>query len=244
MNEVYKDKLKILRLRIPIGLRYGLTLLEKVNGDLEKAEKQFQDEMVSLTINKTGITSEVAIKHLIKNSFDINLTIRSIDEERYTLTELILRKDKDKKEDALIKIMSSVEEKYNLKRQFWLDFDSLKALPAEIYCFLTIMEWLNYEGWEDYGHALSFNLNIVAEQIENKLTLNDLANSLRQASNIQTLVFTKNETSKDIQNYINARDELRKHEEYQKCEDEFKKQRPILIERLYEIVKNNIDIYS
>jgi hypothetical protein len=243
MNEEYTDKLKVLRQRIPIGLRHGISLLEKVNGDLEKAEKLFQDEMMSLAVNKTGVTPEVAISHLIKNRFDINLTIKSIDEERYTLTELIFRRHKDKKEGALDEIMNVVEEKYNLKRDFWLDFDYLKTLPSEIYCFMTIMEWLNYEGWEDYGHALSFNLSTVTEQIENKLKLTGLADSLRQANNIQTLVYSKNQISKDFQNYINATDELREHKEYQKCEDEFKKQRPILIERLYELVKNNIDKY-
>jgi hypothetical protein len=243
MNEEYKDKLKVLRQRIPIGLRHGITLLEKVNGDLEKAEMLFKDEMLFLAINKTGVTPEVAISHLIKNRFDINLTIKSIDEDRYALTELIFRRYKDKKEGALDEIMNVVEEKYNLKREFWLDFDCLKALPAEIYCFMTIMEWLNYEGWEDYGHALSFNLNTVAEQIEYKLKLTDLADSLRQANSIQALVYKKNEISKGFQNYINATDELHEHKEYQKCEEEFKKQRPVLIERLYELVKNNIDKY-
>ena len=243
MNEKFKDELTILRQRIPVGLRHGLTLLEKVNGDLEKAEKLFQDEMVSLIINKTGITSESAVNHLIKSKFDISRTIRSINEERYTLTELILRRQKDNKEDALNKIMPLVEKKYHLKREFWLDFDGLSALPSEIYCFMTIMEWLNYEGWEDYEHALSFNLNIVTEQIKNQLALTDLANSLHQANNIQISVYTKYETSKDIKHYINARNELSEHEEYQKCVNEFKKQRPILIERLYELVKNNIDKY-
>ena len=51
-NEIYKNKLMILRQRIPIGLRDGLILIESVNGDLEKAEKQFKAEMVTLAINK------------------------------------------------------------------------------------------------------------------------------------------------------------------------------------------------
>jgi hypothetical protein len=63
MKNIFKDKLMILRQRIPIGLRDGLVLIEKVNGDLEKAEKQFKAEMVTLAINKTGVTSEVAISH-------------------------------------------------------------------------------------------------------------------------------------------------------------------------------------
>lgn len=47
------------------------------------------------------------------------------------------------------------------------------------------------------------------------------------------------ETAKDFQNYINASNELREHEEYQKCEEDFKRQRPLLLERLYEFVESN-----
>lgn len=115
-----------------------------------------------------------------KSNFDIGLTVKSIDEERYTITELILRKYKDKKKGALDKIVFTVEEQYRLKRNFWLNFDCLKNLPLEIYCFMTITEWLNYESWEDYRIALSFNLDVVAEQIDIKWGLSGLSNSLIQ----------------------------------------------------------------
>lgn len=180
MNELYKDKLEVLRQRIPIGLRHALTLLEKFEGDLDKSEKQFHEEMVTLIVTKTGVTEGVATRHLMKHSFDIASTIKSIDEERYTLTELILRKFKNKKEDALGNIAYAIEKKHSLKRNFWLDFDNLKALPSELYCFLTIVEWLDYESWENYQSALSFHLDIVAEQLETKLGFADLANSLRK----------------------------------------------------------------
>jgi hypothetical protein len=62
--------------------------------------------------------------------------------------------------------MIAVEEKHHLKRKFWLIFDDLKELDPVIYCFLTSMEWLNYESWESYGTALSFNLETVCEQFE------------------------------------------------------------------------------
>lgn len=245
MNEIYKDKLISLRQRIPVGLNYGLKLLERTNGDLEKAEQQFKGEMITLAINKTGVTSEVATIHLTKKGFDLGLAIKSIEEElksiedeRYTFTELILRKHKNK-EDALNKIMYAVEEQYNLKREFWLDVECLKGLPAEIYKIIVILEWLNYEDWEGYDYALSFNLNLVTEQIKNQLALTDLANSLEHANDIKNIIYAKHETKRDFQNYINAGNELRENEEYQKCEEVFKDQRPLLIERLYEFVKDN-----
>jgi hypothetical protein len=113
----------------------------------------------------------VAISHLIKSSFNITLAIKSISDElksiddaRYTITELILRNHKDKKEDTLVKIKFAVEEQFNLKREFWLSFDCLKALPKEVYSFMVIMEWLNYEDWEGYDYALSFNLDLFTER--------------------------------------------------------------------------------
>ena len=66
---------------------------------------------------------------------------------------------------------------------------------------------------------------------------------MQHANNLKTLIYSKNETAKDFQNYINASNELREHEEYQKCEEDFKRQRPLLLERLYEFVKNNIACY-
>jgi hypothetical protein len=241
VNEVYKDKLEILRQRIPIGLRHGLTLLESLDGDLEKAEVKFREEMVAIIISKTGVTADVAIKHLTKNNFDIAATIKDIDEERYTFTELVLRKFKDKKEDALDKIAYAIQEKYNLKKEFWLNFNTLKELPSELYCLMAIWEWLNYESWEDYGSALSFNLDIVADQIGNKLGLTELANSVKQAKDIRTLIYTRYRIDKGIKDYVAASNELQRHEEYKKYENVYVTQRPMLIDRLYELVKNNID---
>lgn len=241
MNELYKDKLEVLRQRIPIGLRHGLTLLEKVDGDLDKAEKQFKEEMVALTIEKTGVKPNVAIKHLTKNNFDIGLTIRSIDEERYSVTELILRNFKDKKEDALDKIYLAVEEKHTLERDFWLNFDNLRNLPPEIHCFMTTMEWLNYESWEDYQNALSFNLNIVTEQIDKNLGLPELADSLKKAERLLKLAYEKYEANKEHNNSLKAINDLQEDKDFQKTENEFKTQRPILIDRLYQLVKANID---
>jgi hypothetical protein len=94
---------------------------------LEKAEMKFREEMAAIIISKTGVTADVANKHLTKSNFDIAATIKNIDEERYTFTELVLRKFKDKKEDALGEIAYAIEEKYNLKREFWLNFNTLKS---------------------------------------------------------------------------------------------------------------------
>lgn len=250
MNNNLKDKLMLLRQRVPVGLSDGLLLLEAVDGNLEKAEEQFKAEMIALAVNKTGVTTEVAASHLIKCNFDITLAIKrikdelkSIDDARYTVTELILRDNKNNKEDTLYKIMCAVEERFDLKRDSWLSFDGLKVLPREVYGFMVIMEWLNYEDYEGYDYALSFHLDLVIKHLKDQLVLTDLANSLQQASDLKYVVFAKNETGKELHNYINASNELREHEEYKKCEGFFKSQRPLLLERLYELVKSNVALY-
>jgi hypothetical protein len=222
VNEMYKDKLEILQQRLPIGDKHGLSLLKKTEGNLEKAEKQFLEEMIALATSKTG------------------MTIKSIDEERYTLTELIIKKYKNKKEEALDKIIFEVEKKYLLKRDLWINFEHLKNLPPEIYCFITTMEWLNYESWEGYQIALLYNLELVTEQIGNKLALFDLANSLTQAEQILTIVYAKYEVSKKHDDYLRATNTLSKDKDFQKTENEFKAQKPILIEQLYKFVQENI----
>lgn len=63
MNDTCTYKLELLQQRIPIGQRYGLTLLEKAGGDLDKAEPGFKDEMLVIAKNKTGLMQEVAMQH-------------------------------------------------------------------------------------------------------------------------------------------------------------------------------------
>ncbi|MFZ4930372.1 hypothetical protein [Chryseobacterium sp. Mn2064] len=241
MNNIYKDQLEILQKRIPIGLRHGLTLLEKTNGNVEKAEEYFRNEMVALTVNKTNVTSEIASRHLVKNNFDIGLTIKSIDEERYTLTELIVRKYGNRKEEALEKVMYAIEETHSIERQFWLNFQDLKELSGEAFCLLTIMEWINYEDYESFEIALTFELETVTQQLEDKLALPELADSLRRAGEIQKVLYEKNKIDKGIENYIKATNQLRENKEYQKYETTYQEQRSLLIDSLYECVTANID---
>jgi hypothetical protein len=42
MNNIYKDQLEILRQRIPVGVRHGLILLEKTDGDRRKLKYSFR----------------------------------------------------------------------------------------------------------------------------------------------------------------------------------------------------------
>lgn len=235
MDETYKKELEILRQRVPIGLRHGLIILEKVNGDVEVAEKLFQQEMISLVINKTGVTEDNATKHMIKTNFDISLALKSIDEERYSLTERILRRYKGNKEEALEQLAAAVEKDNKLIRSFWLDFADLQKLPREACCLLTIIEWLNYHGWEGFDDAIYFHLDVVTDQIEKQLLLPDIAEVMRTAKEIHERQFKQQQIKLEKEGARSPTPEF--------CEQEnlFDEQKPLLIDTLYEFVKKRID---
>lgn len=240
MNEMYKDKLEILQQRIPIGDRQGLALLEKTEGNADKAEKYFTEERTSIIVNKTGIPSEIALHHLQENNFDIKQTIKIIENKYFTATELILKKDHDK-EEVLDKVFSAIVKKYDWKRTFLNDPNEIKDLPNDLYSFVTVMEWLYFENWEDFESALFNHLDMVTEQMRTKLNLPQLADALEKARSIAHYFYEKNETSKDHNNYVKATNELRNNKEFIAAEEKFNLLKPLLEERLYELVKNNIE---
>lgn len=240
MSKMYKDKLEILQQRIPIGERQGLILLEKTKGNTDKAEKYFTEERISIIVNKTGIPSEIALHHLQENNFDIKQTIKTIEEKYFTTTELILKKDYDK-EEALDKIFSAIVKKYDWKRNFLNDPNKIKDFPIELYSFVSVMEWLYFENWEDFESALFHHLDMVTEQMRTKLNLPQLADYLEKAQNISNSFYEKYETSKDHNNYVKATNELRNNKEFIAAEEKFILLKPLLEERLYEFVKTNIE---
>lgn len=239
MSKIYKDKLEILQQRIPIGERQGLILLEKAEGNTDKAEKYFTEERISIIVNKTGIPSEIALHHLQKNNFDIKQTIKTIEEKYFTTTELILKKDYDK-EEILDKIFSAIIKKYDWEGGFRKD-NKKENISNELFCFVTVMEWLYFENWENFENALFRHLDIVTEQMRTKLNLPQLADYLEKAQNISNSFYEKYETSKDHNNYVKATNELRNNKEFIAAEEKFILLKPLIEERLYEFVKNNIE---
>lgn len=239
MSEPKDIKLEILMQRIPVSHKQGEKLLEKVKGDLEEAEKNYVEESVAQVCTKTGVKSEIALKHLIDCNFDIRLTIESINENVYTSTERITRKYSAKKEKALDEIFLEVINKYNIKKKFWISPEDLKQLPTEIYGFIVIMEWLNFESWENYQSALLFNIQKFTEQIDLKLSLFEISNSLRKAEDVVVQVYDKLEVD-DSNKYVEATNELMKNKEFVEAESKFREQRKLIIDKLYEFVQDNI----
>ena len=234
MNSNYKDKLEILRQRIPIGLRHGLSLLEETNGNIEQAEIIFQEQTVSLIIDKTGIDKEIAKEHLNKANFDISATLKNIDEERYSISERILIKYKDK-ETALKTIALIVEETQKLTRDFWLQFDVLEKLNKETFCLLTILEWLNYDSWEGFDYAIYFHLDTIIGQIETQLLIPQVADTLRQAKRVHQKQY------EEQQKIFKKNGAVGQTPEFTKLNNLYDIQRQLLIDTLYNFTKKHID---
>lgn len=235
MKGIYKDKLEILRQQVPVGLRDGLILLEQANGNLEQAVGLFKQEMLLMVTGKTGVSDDVATKHLIEKNFDIHLALKSIDEERYSITERILRRYPEKGQEVLELLASVVEQESKLNRKFWLDFDDLQMLPQELFCFLAIMEWLNYSDYDGFNYAIYFHADVVTAQIEKKLLLPEISEIILKAKEIRESQFEEQQIKIKKEGGISDTTEFRKQEEL------FKEQRPLLIDALYEFVRKHID---
>jgi hypothetical protein len=80
------------------------------------------------------------------------------------------------------------------------------------------MEWLNFESWENYQSALLFNIQKFTEQIDLKLSLFEISNSLRKAEDVV----------------------VQKNKEFVEAESKFREQRKLIIDKLYEFVQDNI----
>ncbi|WP_336716098.1 hypothetical protein [Chryseobacterium mucoviscidosis] len=139
------------------------------------------------------------------------------------------------------KIFSAIVKKYDWKRNFLNDSNKIKDFPIELYSFVTVMEWLYFENWEDFESALFHHFDIVTEQMRIKLNLPKLADYLEKARSIAHYFYEKYETSKDHNNYVKATNELRKNKEFIAAEEKFILLKPLLEEHLYELVKNNIE---
>lgn len=241
----YLKEINILRGRVPIGIKHAESLLIKTNGDIEHAEIMFETEMLNIIITKANVDEETAFRHLKKSNYDISAALYNIDEERYTTVELIFRRNK-KKEDALCQIMCTVAGEYEIdyeySREYWADFKSYRKLPKELYCLFVILEWLDYEDYEGYDSALSFDLEIITNEIEKTLGLADLADSLRKAAEIQDKYLEKYYSRQmTIDNYIKAVNKRNKDKEFQVCMKLFDSQRQLLVDMLYDYTKARIE---
>ncbi|WP_338761231.1 hypothetical protein WAF17_15080 [Bernardetia sp. ABR2-2B] len=224
--EKYKLQLDILRKEFPIGIRQGLLILKEVEGDIQKARKLFQQKSIEVILQKVDINHDMALQNLIENNFSMPETLESINNKRFTLTERILRKNKNNKLKALSRIALAIEDVEKLERNFWLSFSELDKLnrlgsiSEKVICFMVVNEWLDYVEWESFDSAVYFHLEYVIYQIETYLSLPVLVSILNNAK----------ENSSNIN-------------EISQIEAKFELEKPLLISALYNFVESNIEYF-
>ncbi|MFP1462651.1 hypothetical protein ACLB1E_16720 [Escherichia coli] len=93
-------------------------MLEKTGGDVDEAIKLFHIDQINILTAKVDVTHQEAENVLLAANYDMAEALRRIDEQRYTLTELIIRKNKDAG-DALSNIELAITYEWNLTCKFW-----------------------------------------------------------------------------------------------------------------------------
>jgi len=136
--------LQELRRHVPVGLQQAQLLLEECAGDVMAAKQLFIARLAEIVCTRAGIPREEAVKYLEAHDYQIGKVLDAIAAIRYTLTERILQRSKDK-ESAIDKIADALERSLGLKREFWLSVEALQLLHPVQACLLTVREWMAYE---------------------------------------------------------------------------------------------------
>lgn len=235
----HKEQLERLRQQIPIGIRHGLKLLQQTNGDIHRAQELFEIELIQVIINKTAVSPEIAKEHLLACNYDIACAIDRIDEARFSLSERILRRYKNNKEEALALIVHQVEATDHIQRKFWLPLDEMNHLAPLVYGVLAVHEFLNYEDWEDFSSAIYFYSDIIAAQFEAVLDMPEIAHCLSAAKKRSDAIHEqyKGQDPSLIANVMNS------DAEFSVQADFFRKNRARVVERLYSLVVANMALF-
>lgn len=136
------SEIRKLRKNVPVGIQVARRLLERIGGDVDEAIKLFHIDQINILTAKADVTHQEAENVLLATNYDIAEALRRIDEQRYTLTELILRKNKDAG-DALNNIALAIEYEWDLKRKFWFGFADIQLLPPVLQHLCWFMNGMN-----------------------------------------------------------------------------------------------------
>ncbi|WP_142684369.1 hypothetical protein [Chitinophaga polysaccharea] len=235
----YKEQLHLLRQQIPIGIRQGIQLLNQTNGDVDEARLIFEAAVIETIIQKMAVSADTARKYLAIHHYDIPQTIASINTERFTLSERILQRSKNNKEDALTLIVQSVESSSGIQREFWLPLEELAYLPPPVYCLLVMYEFLNYEDWEGFASAIYFYSGIVTIQLETLPGLEFVANHLREAKRRSDEIYQqcKGWQASEISNKVADDAEFGRHQAV------FNAAKTMIINGLYSLVMEHVGVF-
>lgn len=228
------EELKLLRQRVPVGVRHGLVLLGQVAGNVQEAAALFEQEALALVMSKTGATEPVAEQHLRQAAFDVSRALKTIEQAQYSLTERILRRHQRHKQEAIRLIMQAVAEDRKLTHTVWLSFEELQQLPPALGCVLIIGEWLNYAGWEGLDSAMYFHLDEVLVLLDEQLQLPQVGKALRQLRHLELAQAPLRKQALAAEGYFMPA------AEFERAVSAMQELEPLLVEALYSFVIQHI----
>jgi len=133
---------------IPVNKKQAEKLLIRTQGNITKAIQILQHKITDTFIQKTSATSDEAKKYLEEENYHFSKALIRYENDKYTKTELILRKEKNK-EHALDEIELAIVESQNLQKDyFWVTLESMKTLNETQHLIVRLMNWINWESWE------------------------------------------------------------------------------------------------
>lgn len=187
----HEEQIKQLREQVPVGLRQAASLLEKTGGDVAAARQLFIQEVQTVVLGKTAAPHEMVSKLLEQYHYDIPRTLNAIEEALYTITERILRKNKNNPEAAIDKVALAVETATPLHRDYWLPLETMVLPNAGQQVFMVVYEWLSYEDYEGFDSALYFHRELVSTILRDRLSCAEAAAAIRDGDAAAFMLYRK-----------------------------------------------------
>jgi len=108
---------------------------------------------------------------------------------------------------------------------------------------LVLHDFLSYEDWEGFGSAIYFHSDIVVSQLETMLDLPQVAYHLRAAKKRSDEIYQqyKGRTEFGIESII--ANKLATDAEFSEHERGFEAERPLIVDRLYSMVVDNVGVF-
>lgn len=240
MSAYSEELLKLFRTNYPVGVRHAALLLQKCDNDLEAAKQLFKTDCVSIVCKRSGVSEDVALHHLESVNFDIPKALHRIEETLYTLTERTLRKDHKFPKSALENIALAVITTQNIRSDFWIDFEDIERLKPEVACFMAVMEWLNYSGYEGFNCALYFHEDKVCMYL-NQLGLRNTAVLIQNAKAVEDQL---NLLPKTLRGNIKNTSKAKKlNAAFNLVYKQFRKDKPLIYSTLISHINKHIHLF-
>ncbi len=241
MDSKYINVLPILKKHIPISSSYGLKLLEETNGDIDKSILLFKKKSVNIVMSKENIEADIAEKALQKCHFDIGKALNLIREDKYSITERILKR-KGKKDNILHRIALVIEENAKLSNDWMIEKECDKLNKKE-FTFMIIWDWLQFASWESFDVGIDvIYTDKVIEELKNSLHFEVFANAIEGAKKRKEK-YKIHFPYKSVEGYCDFINSLVLDKEYSSHMNIIRTNENLLIENLYDFVSQHKEAF-